>query len=154
SHPDGAGHPEPQLGHRRRHCLVRGDSTVGAASGRSRRVPNTISRRLMNKITVVGAGNVGATLAQRVAEKELARELVVVDVVEGMPQGKGLDQWESAPIEGFDTRVKGTNDFSAMAGSGLVLVTAGIARKPGMSRDDLVKTNVEIIKSVSQNIKK
>ena len=108
----------------------------------------------MNKITVVGAGNVGATLAQRVAEQELARELVVVDVVEGMPQGKGLDQWESAPIEGFDTRVHGTNDFAAMAGSGLVLITAGIARKPGMSRDDLVKTNVEIIKSVSQNVKK
>ncbi|HEY2825478.1 MAG TPA: malate dehydrogenase [Gemmatimonadales bacterium] len=108
----------------------------------------------MNKITVVGAGNVGATLAQRVAEKELARELVVVDVVEGMPQGKGLDQWESAPIEGFDTRIQGTNDYGAMAGSELVLVTAGIARKPGMSRDDLVKTNVEIIKTVGLNVKK
>ena len=107
----------------------------------------------MNKITVVGAGNVGATLAQRVAEKELARELVLVDVVEGIPQGKGLDQWESAPVEGFDTRIEGTNDYGAAANSDLILVTAGIARKPGMSRDDLVKTNVEIIKSVSQQIK-
>jgi malate dehydrogenase len=108
----------------------------------------------MNKITVVGAGNVGATLAQRVAEKELAREVVLVDVVEGIPQGKGLDQWESAPIEGFDTRIQGTNSYGPAEGSELFLVTAGIARKPGMSRDDLVKTNVEIIKSVSLEIKR
>lgn len=107
----------------------------------------------MNKITVVGAGNVGATLAQRLAEKELARQVVLVDIVEGIPQGKGLDQWESAPIEGFDTRVIGTNEYGPAAGSDLFVVTAGIARKPGMSRDDLVKTNVGIIKSVSQEIK-
>ena len=108
----------------------------------------------MKKITVVGAGNVGATLAQRLAEKELAREVVLVDVIEGVPQGKGLDQWQSAPIEGFDTRVLGTNTYDAAATSDLFVVTAGIARKPGMSRDDLVKTNAEIVKSVSREIKR
>src|SRR5882672_806903 len=108
---------------------------------------------MLNKITVVGAGNVGATTAQRVAEKELARRVVMIDVVEGIPQGKGLDQWESAPIEGFDTRVRGANDYGPAAGSDLFIVTAGIARKPGMSRDDLVRTNVEIVKAVSQQIK-
>ncbi|HEX9582827.1 MAG TPA: malate dehydrogenase [Gemmatimonadales bacterium] len=108
----------------------------------------------MNKITVVGAGNVGATLAQRLAEKELARQVVLVDVVEGVPQGKGLDQWQSAPIEGFDTRVLGTNSYEAAVGSEVFVVTAGIARKPGMSRDDLVKTNAGIVKSVSQEIKR
>ena len=108
----------------------------------------------MNKITVVGAGNVGATLAQRLAEKQLAREIVVLDVVEGVPQGKGLDQWETGPIEGFDTRVTGANDYGPARGSELFVVTAGIARKPGMSRDDLVKTNVEIVKAVSQEIKR
>ncbi len=108
----------------------------------------------MNKITVVGAGNVGATLAQRLAEKELAREVVLVDVVEGVPQGKGLDQWESGPIEGFDTRVIGANDYSPAKASDLFVVTAGIARKPGMSRDDLVKTNADIVKSVGQEIKR
>jgi malate dehydrogenase len=107
----------------------------------------------MRKITVVGAGNVGASAAQRVAEKSLAREVVLIDVVEGIPQGKGLDQWESAPIEGFDSRVVGSNDYAATAGSDLFIVTAGIARKPGMSRDDLVRTNVEIVKSVSQQIR-
>ncbi|HEY6158773.1 MAG TPA: malate dehydrogenase [Gemmatimonadales bacterium] len=108
---------------------------------------------MMNKITVVGAGNVGATTAQRLAEKELARSVVLVDVIEGVPQGKGLDQWESAPIEGFDTRVLGANDYAPAAGSELVVVTAGIARKPGMSRDDLVRTNADIVKQVSQQIK-
>ena len=108
----------------------------------------------MNKITVVGAGHVGATAAQRLAEKELAREIVLIDVIEGIPQGKGLDQWESAPIEGFDSRVIGCNDYGPAAGSGMFIVTAGIARKPGMSRDDLMRTNVAIVKSVSQEIKK
>ncbi len=108
---------------------------------------------MMNKITVVGAGNVGATAAQRLAEKELARTVVLVDVIEGVPQGKALDQWQSAPIEGFDTRVLGANDYAPAAGSELVVVTAGIARKPGMSRDDLVRTNAEIVKQVSQQIK-
>ncbi len=107
----------------------------------------------MNKITVVGAGHVGATAAQRLAEKELAREVVLIDVIEGVPQGKGLDQWESAPIEGFDSRVIGANDYGPAAGSDLFIVTAGIARKPGMSRDDLLRTNVTIVKSVSEEIK-
>jgi malate dehydrogenase len=108
---------------------------------------------MLNKITVVGAGNVGATAAQRLAEKNLARTVVLVDVVEGVPQGKGLDQWESAPIEGFDTRIIGSNDYGPAAGSELFIVTAGIARKPGMSRDDLVRTNADIVKQVSQQIK-
>src|SRR6266513_5037175 len=108
---------------------------------------------MLNKITVVGAGNVGATTAQRLAEKDLARTVVLVDVIEGVPQGKGLDQWESAPIEGFDTRVIGANDYGPTAGSEVVVVTAGIARKPGMSRDDLVRTNADIVKQVAQQIK-
>jgi len=108
----------------------------------------------MNRITVVGAGHVGATAAQRLAEKELAREIVLIDVIEGIPQGKGLDQWESAPIEGFDSRVIGSNDYGPAAGSEMFIVTAGIARKPGMSRDDLTRTNVAIVKSVSEEIKK
>src|SRR5579872_736927 len=108
---------------------------------------------MVEKITVVGAGNVGATTAQRLAEKELARRVVMVDVVEGVPQGKGLDQWESAPIECFDARVIGTNDYAASAGSDIVVVTAGIARKPGMSRDDLLNTNAGIVKQVSEQIK-
>ncbi|MGH7644264.1 MAG: malate dehydrogenase [Gemmatimonadales bacterium] len=109
---------------------------------------------MFSKITVVGAGNVGATTAQRLAEQALARTVVMVDVVEGVPQGKGLDQWQSAPIEGFDTRVVGANDYEPAAGSELVVVTAGIARKPGMSRDDLVRTNTDIVKQVSQEIKR
>jgi len=109
---------------------------------------------MLNKITVVGAGNVGATAAQRLAEKNLARTVVMVDVVEGVPQGKGLDQWQSGPVEGFDTRVLGANDYDAAAGSEIFVVTAGIARKPGMSRDDLVKTNAGIVRSVSEQIKR
>jgi malate dehydrogenase len=108
----------------------------------------------VSKITVVGAGNVGATCAQRLAEKELAREVVMIDVVEGVPQGKGLDQWESAPIEGFDTLVTGGQDYDAAAGSEIFVVTAGIARKPGMSRDDLLKTNAGIVRQVSEQIKR
>jgi malate dehydrogenase len=109
---------------------------------------------MVNKITVVGAGNVGATTAQRLAEKELAKRVVMVDVVEGVPQGKALDQWESAPIEGFDTRVIGTNGYEETAGSDLVIITAGIARKPGMSRDDLLNTNAGIVKQVSEQVKR
>ncbi|MBI3791040.1 MAG: malate dehydrogenase [Gemmatimonadetes bacterium] len=108
---------------------------------------------MVNKITVVGAGNVGATTAQRIAEKELARHVIMVDVAEGIPQGKGLDQWESAPIEGFDSRVTGANDYAGTAGSDIVVITAGIARKPGMSRDDLLNTNAGIVKSVSEQVK-
>ena len=109
---------------------------------------------MVNKITVVGAGNVGATTAQRVAEKELARTVVMVDVAEGIPQGKALDQWQSAPIEGFDTRVVGTNGYDETKDSDVVIITAGIARKPGMSRDDLLNTNAGIVKSVSEQIAK
>jgi len=107
---------------------------------------------MLNKITVVGAGNVGATAAQRLAEKNLARTVVMVDVAEGIPQGKALDQWQSGPVEGYDTRVIGANDYAAAAGSEIFVVTAGIARKPGMSRDDLVKTNAGIVQSVSKEI--
>ena len=107
-----------------------------------------------SKITVVGAGNVGATCAQRLAEKELAREVVMIDVIEGVPQGKGLDQWESAPIEGFDAMVTGANDYEPAKGSDIVVITAGIARKPGMSRDDLLRTNAGIVGSVAKEIKR
>src|SRR5437763_3530021 len=109
---------------------------------------------MVNKITVVGAGSVGATASQRIAEKALARTVVMVDVVEGIPQGKGLDQWQSAPIEGFDSRVVGTNGYDETAGSDIVIITAGIARKPGMSRDDLLNTNAGIVKQVSEQIKR
>ena len=102
------------------------------------------------KITVIGAGNVGATTAQRLADKELANELVLIDVIEGMPQGKGLDMYEAAPVEGTDTRVIGTNSYDATANSDIVVITAGIARKPGMSRDDLQTTNAGIVKSVTE----
>ena len=107
---------------------------------------------MLEKVAVVGAGNVGATAAQRLAEKNLARTVVMIDVVEGVPQGKGLDQWQSGPIEGFDTRVIGSNGYEEAAGAEVFVVTAGIARKPGMSRDDLVKTNAGIVRSVSEQI--
>jgi malate dehydrogenase len=109
---------------------------------------------MVNKITVVGAGNVGATTAQRLAEKELARQVVLVDILDGIPQGKGLDQWETAPIEGFDSRVIGANGYEESAGSDIVIITAGIARKPGMSRDDLMNTNAGIVKGVSEQVAK
>lgn len=105
-----------------------------------------------SKITVVGAGHVGEVCAQRVAEKELCQEVVLVDIVDGIPQGKGLDQWQSAPVEGFDTRVSGSTDYAPAEGSDLFIVTAGIARKPGMSRDDLLRTNAGIVRSVGQEI--
>jgi malate dehydrogenase len=109
---------------------------------------------MLKKITVVGAGNVGATTAQRLAEKSLARVVVMVDVVEGIPQGKALDQWESAPIEGFDTRLIGSNGYDESADSDIVVITAGIARKPGMSRDDLLNTNAGIVKAVCEQVKR
>ena len=106
----------------------------------------------MNKITVVGAGHVGATAAQRIAERELAREVLIVDIIDGLPQGKALDQWESAPVEGFDTRLRGCTTYEETAGSGVYVVTAGLARKPGMSRDDLVATNAGIVAGISEEI--
>ena len=102
------------------------------------------------KITVVGGGNVGATAAQRLAEKEFANEVVLVDVVDGLPQGKGLDMYESAPIEGFDTKVIGTNSYDVTAGSDIIVITAGLPRKPGMTRDDLLNTNAAILRSVTE----
>ena len=107
---------------------------------------------MLNKITVVGAGNVGASAAVRLAEKSLARTVVMLDVVEGVPQGKGLDLWQSGPVEGYDTRVIGANDYAVAEGSEIFVVTAGIARKPGMSRDDLVKTNAGIVQTVGKEI--
>jgi malate dehydrogenase len=109
---------------------------------------------MLEKVAVVGAGNVGATAAQRLAEKNLARTVVLIDVIEGVPQGKALDQYQSGPIEGFDTRVIGTNGYDEAAGAEVFVVTAGIARKPGMSRDDLVKTNAGIVKSVAGQIRR
>src|ERR1051325_3573094 len=97
------------------------------------------------KITVIGAGNVGATTAQRISDKELAEQVVLVDVVEGIPQGKGLDMWEAAPVEGTDSRIIGTNGYEETAGSDIVVITAGLARKSGMSRDDLLAKNAEIV---------
>jgi malate dehydrogenase len=100
-----------------------------------------------NKVTVIGAGNVGATTAQRVAEAGLA-DVVLVDIVEGLPQGKGLDLAEAAPVVGHDARIVGTNDYDATAGSDVIVVTSGLARQPGMSRDDLLARNAGIVKAV------
>jgi malate dehydrogenase len=99
---------------------------------------------MRKKVTVIGAGNVGATLAQRIADRELA-DVVLIDILDGIPQGKGLDLLEAGPIEGYDCRVLGTNDYRDTAGSDIVVITAGIARKPGMSRDDLLNTNSKIV---------
>ena len=101
------------------------------------------------KVTVVGGGNVGATLAQRLADRELA-DVVLIDILEGMPQGKGLDIREAGPVERSDAQVIGTNDYADTAGSDVVVITAGIARKPGMSRDDLLNTNYKIVKECTE----
>jgi malate dehydrogenase len=108
------------------------------------------------KVTVIGAGNVGATLVQRLAEMEVANEVVVVDIpaTEGMPAGKALDLMESGPVVGYDTKVTGTTSYEPTAGSDVVVITAGIPRKPGMSRDDLLNTNAKIVASVTENVVK
>jgi malate dehydrogenase len=103
------------------------------------------------KVTVVGAGNVGATTAQRLAEKELC-DVVLVDIVEGVPQGKALDLMEAAPVEKHDAKLIGANGYDESAGSDIVIITAGIPRKPGMSRDDLIATNMKIMKDVVTNV--
>jgi malate dehydrogenase len=103
------------------------------------------------KITVVGAGSVGATVAQYAAIKELG-DIVLTDIVEGIPQGKALDMQESAPLFGFDCTITGTNSYDETAGSDVIVITAGIARKPGMSRDDLVDTNVKVIRQVIKEV--
>ena len=105
------------------------------------------------KVSVIGSGNVGATAARSIADKELA-DVVVLDILDGIPQGKGLDMLEACPVEGSDARVLGTNDYADTAGSDIVVVTAGLARKPGMSRDDLLQKNHAIIKSVTEQVVK
>ncbi len=104
-----------------------------------------------SKVTVVGAGNVGATAAQRIVEKQLA-DVVLIDIVEGLPQGKALDMMQSAATEGFESTIVGTNNYADTKDSDVVVITAGIARKPGMSRDDLLKTNAGIVGSVTEQI--
>ena len=105
------------------------------------------------KVTVVGAGNVGATCANVLATREVCEEVVLLDIKEGFAEGKALDIWESAPVLMFDTKVTGsTNDYSKTANSEVVVITSGIPRKPGMSRDDLIATNAGIVKSVTENV--
>ena len=108
---------------------------------------------MRKKVTVVGAGNVGATCAQRIAEKGYA-DVVLVDIIEGLPQGKALDMLQSGPILGFDANVTGTNTYEETANSDIAVITSGIARKPGMSRDDLILTNMKIVKEVTENVVK
>lgn len=103
------------------------------------------------KVTVIGAGNVGATTAQRLAEKELC-DVVLIDIIEGFPQGKALDLTEAAPIEKHDAHLIGSNEYEASAGSDIVIITAGITRKPGMSRDELIGTNAKIVRDVTQQV--
>ncbi len=108
---------------------------------------------MRKKVTVIGAGNVGATLAHRLVDKQLA-DVVLIDILEGIPQGKGLDLLEAGPIEGYDVHIKGTNDYAHTANSDIVVMTAGFPRKPGMSRDDLLKANYDVVKTaVSQAAK-
>ncbi len=109
----------------------------------------------MTKVTVVGAGNVGATCADVLAYREIAQEIVLVDIKEGMAEGKALDIWQKAPINQYDSRTVGsTNDYSKTANSDVVVITSGLPRKPGMTRDDLIETNAGIVKSVTENVVK
>ncbi|PYR83195.1 MAG: malate dehydrogenase [Acidobacteria bacterium] len=105
------------------------------------------------KVSIVGAGNVGATAGQRIVDKQLA-DVVLIDIIEGVPQGKALDLAESGPIEGYDCRLTGTNNYNDTANSDIVVITAGVLRKPGMSRDDLLKTNYGIVKGVTEQVVK
>ena len=105
--------------------------------------------RKVSKVTVIGSGNVGATVAQYVAEKDVA-DVVLIDIIEGMPQGKSLDLMEAAPVHGHDRKLFGTNDYKDTKDSDIVVITAGIARKPGMSRDDLLKTNAKIVQGCTK----
>ena len=108
---------------------------------------------MRTKISVVGAGNVGATVAQLIAYKELG-DVVMVDIIEGLPQGKALDLLEAGPVEGYDSQVSGANNYEATADSHIVVITAGIARKPGMSRSDLITTNANIVRAVTEQVVK
>jgi malate dehydrogenase len=108
---------------------------------------------LRNKVTVVGAGNVGANCAVRIADKELA-DVVLVDVVEGVPQGKGLDLLQSGPVQGYDVMITGSNDYEPTANSDIAIITAGFPRKPGMSRDDLLMANYDVVKTATEGVAK
>ena len=109
----------------------------------------------MSKVTVVGAGNVGATCADVLAYREAAEEIVLIDIKEGVAEGKALDIWQKAPINQYDSRTVGsTNDYSKTANSDVVVITSGLPRKPGMTRDDLIETNAGIVKSVTENVVK
>ena len=108
---------------------------------------------MRKKVTIVGSGNVGATVAHRLVDKQLA-DVVMIDILEGIPQGKGLDLLEAGPIEGYDCEVRGTNDYAETGNSDLVVMTAGFPRKPGMSRDDLLKANFEVVKGTIEKIAK
>ncbi|HEY4728906.1 MAG TPA: malate dehydrogenase, partial [Actinomycetes bacterium] len=107
---------------------------------------------MMAKVTVVGAGKYGSTTVQRLAEKDICDEVVMTDIVEGLPQGLALDMNQSRPIEGFETRVVGSNGYEETAGSDVVVITAGVPRKPGMSRMDLRETNAKIVGEVTRKV--
>ncbi len=107
-------------------------------------------RRRYAKVSIIGAGNVGATCAFRIAEKGYA-DVVLVDIIDGLPQGKGLDMQEATPIIGSDARITGTNRYEETADSDIVVITSGVARKPGMSRDDLVRTNMKIVQDTASS---
>src|SRR6516225_6514966 len=108
---------------------------------------------MRRKVTVVGAGNVGATVAHRLADRHVA-DVTLIDILEGIPQGKGLDLLQAGPIEGYDCQIKGTNDYADTAHSDLVVMTAGFPRKPGMSRDDLLKANYDVVKGTVEQVVK
>ncbi len=108
---------------------------------------------MKKKIALIGAGNIGGVLAQLITQKALG-DVIIFDIIEGLPQGKCLDIWEATPVMGSDTQLKGVNDYAGIEGADVVIVTAGLARKPGMSRDDLLAKNLEIIKTVAEGIKK
>jgi malate dehydrogenase len=108
---------------------------------------------MRKKVSIVGAGNVGATAAQRIVDKELA-DVVLIDIIEGVPQGKALDLLQSGPVEGYDSQILGTNDYKDTANSDIVIITAGLPRRPGMSRDDLLMKNYEIVKGVTEQVVK
>ena len=119
----------------------------------NKRSTNKKIKCTMDKITVIGAGNVGATCANVIANKDMAREVVLVDIKEGVAEGKALDIWQTSSILNFNTRVVGsTNDYLRTKGSGVVVITSGVPRKPGMSRDDLIKTNAGIVKEVTEKV--
>jgi len=108
----------------------------------------------MSKVTVIGAGNVGATVANVLAHKDIVKEVVLLDIVGNLAKGKALDSWQQAPIDGYSTSLSGTDDYADTAGSDIVIITAGIPRKPGMTRDDLIATNARIVGGVTENIMK